>query len=111
MIRHWRTCSLVLACCALLVLPSCLVAPVIPPQGSIYSDLSAPLDTDLDQADMGSKKGEASSKSILGLISWGDASTSAAAKDGSITTVKHQDYRIFNVLGIFQRYTTVVHGD
>lgn len=96
---------------ALLGAPGCLQAPVVPPQGLVYSGTSAPLDTDLDQADLGAHRGEASTHSILGLVAWGDASTSAAAAAGGITDVKHQDYHYLNVLGVYQSYTTIVHGD
>jgi hypothetical protein len=47
----------------------------------------------------------------LFLFGWGDASIEQAMKNGGITQIKHMDYRLFNVLGIFQQFTTIVRGD
>jgi len=43
------------------------IAPVMPPPGLLISSYTAPLDTDVDKTDLGSKQGEASSYAILGL--------------------------------------------
>ena len=59
----------------------CLVAPVVPPLGFVYSATSAPLDHDLQDTRIGNLEGRSSSKTILGLVAWGDASTRAAAED------------------------------
>jgi len=56
------------------------------------------------------KVGRAATHSVLGLVAWGDAGTSAAAAEGGIAVVTHADYELFNILGIYQRYTTVVYG-
>ena len=48
---------------------------------------------------------------ILGLFSSGDGSVRTAAANGGISEVKHIDYEYKNVLGIYQRYTTVVYGN
>lgn len=88
----------------------CLVAPVVPPGGQIFADISAPLDTDAEASKVGMKSGEASTTSVLGLFGWGDASTTAAAQNGGLTEVHHLDYKFFNVLGIWQVYTTVAWG-
>ena len=85
-------------------------APYSPPQAFMYSDIKAPLSTEFNNTDLGNKKGEASTFSFLGLISVGDISLEAAARNGRITKVKHADYRHFNVL-FFQKTTTIVYGD
>ena len=100
-----------LAIAAPILLSGCLVAPVIPPIGIIYSDIKAPLDYDQSASKTGSKKGVSESMSILGLVAMGDASVEAAAKAGGINTVDGADYEYFNVLGIYQRYRTVLHGE
>ena len=87
----------------------CITAPVVPPLGIVYSDVNAPLSTQGGQA--GTKRGTADVKSILGVVSWGDGSVRAAAKQGGITEVKLVDYEYKNVLGVYQRYTTVAYGD
>lgn len=86
-------------------------APVIPPPGLVLTSTSAPLDTDLDKTQLGTKRGTASTVSILGLFAFGDASTRAAAASAGITTINHADYKSFNLLGIYSSYTTVVYGE
>ena len=55
-------------------------APVVPPNGWIYSGISAPIDTDANNTSPGSKKGTAMTNSICGLIAWGDCSAATAAR-------------------------------
>ena len=86
-------------------------APVEPPPGLLYSNTTAPLDVDVDKVTLGAKVGEASTTSILGLISTGDAGIKAAARAGGITTIRHIDYRMKNILGVYSKYTTIVYGD
>ena len=87
------------------------IAPVVPPQGFAFSSTEAPIDTDLNNTDLGSKMGKSSAVCVLALFSFGDASIGTAARDGNIQIVKHADYKYLNVLGLFQSFTTVVHGD
>ena len=50
--------------------------------------------------------------SILWLVAWGDASTAAAAMEGSLKTINHMDMEFFNILfGVYTRQTTIVYGD
>ena len=86
----------------------CIGAPVVPPLGLLYTDLESPLGLG---GNVGGRRGEATVVSILGLVSTGNASIRAAAQNGRITEVKATDYEFYNVLGIYQRYTTVVYGD
>jgi hypothetical protein len=89
-------------------LTGCIGAPVVPPLGVLYTDIDAPLSL---VGETGMKRGEASVTAILGLVSTGDGSVKAAAQAGGITRVKHVDYEFTNVIGVYQRYTTVVYGD
>lgn len=96
----------------LLVLSACgMVAPVVPPQGMFYTGYSAPLDLDQSKTPVTQKAGKSSVTSILGLFSWGDASIDAAAREGGIQTIESADYSYTSVLGIYQQYTTIVHGN
>jgi len=89
----------------------CMVAPVVPPQGLIYTNFKAPLDLDQSQTPVAQKTGQSSVVSILGLVSFGDGSLEAAAKDGGIQTIESVDYQYMNVfLGVYSEYTTIVHG-
>jgi len=104
---------ILLACMVLTIwgLSGCMRAPVVPPQGWLFSQTQAPLDTDMNSTKIGPKVGESSCITILGLVSVGDASIKEAAKNGGITTVDHADYKFTNVLGLFQQYTTIVYGE
>ena len=80
--------------------------------GCLYAHVKIPLDTDLNQTKLGSKVGTASNHSVLWLVSWGDASTNAAAKQGGITTINHADQEYLSVLWlVYGRQTTIVYGD
>ncbi|MCP4039878.1 MAG: hypothetical protein GY733_23235 [bacterium] len=80
--------------------------------GCLYFNVKAPLDTNLEQTQLGAKVGTSEAHSVLGLFAWGDASTQAAAEEGEITTIQHADQEQFAVLGfVYARYRTVVYGD
>lgn len=102
--------SLAIIALSVLVLSGCTTAPFSPPQTLIYTDFKAPLTTEFNNTDLGSKMGTSSSFSFLGLFSIGDVSISAAAKDGRIKTVKYADYSHFNIL-FFQKTSLFVYGD
>ena len=85
-------------------------APVIPPP-ALYQNYQAPLDIDHNQTELGTKKGTSVQKSVLGVVSWGDASTHAAAANGGIAIIRSADYAFYTFLGIYSTYTTIVYGD
>ena len=92
-----------------LLLSGCLCAPFEPPVG-LVSVIKAPLSTE-GNWEMGSKSGESSSISILGLVAVGDCSISTAADAGGVSKVNHVDYEYRNVLGIYQKATVIVYGE
>lgn len=96
---------------AVALLSGCLTAPVMPPPGMIYNEYQAPLDYTQENSSVGTKSGSAETMSILGCVALGDASIKTAAKNGGITQVTGADYEYFNVLGVYQKYTTIVHGN
>jgi len=109
-----RVMKLVAALCLCGALTGCAgiaMAPVVPPQGLLFSSTSAPFDVDFDRTQLGSKRGTASTACILGLIAFGDPSTQAAARSAGITTINHADYHIFNLLWLYSSHRTVVYGD
>ena len=80
--------------------------------GCAYVDVKSPLDVNLDATTLGAKKGVAEARSVLWLFAWGDASYAAAAANGGITTLRHADQEVFNVLfGLYTRWRVVVYGD
>ena len=94
----------------ILVLASLIGLLVV--SGCAYVDVKSPLDVDLEATTLGEKKGVAEARSVLWLFAWGDASYAAAAADGGITTLRHADQEIFNVLfGLYTRWRVVVYGD
>jgi TRL-like protein family len=54
--------------------------------------------------------GQSSSYRFIGIFAWGDASLTEALRDGGIVKVHHIDNEIYNFLGIYQRYSTIVYG-
>ena len=88
-----------------------LLAATASLQGCVYSSVTIPLDTDLQNTELGDKSGESSIYSVLGLISWGDSGTKAAAENGGISTLTHADQHYFSILGfVFVEQTTIVYG-
>ena len=59
---------------------------------SIYNGTVEPLDYSVPDATIGRKTGEASCRTILGIINWGDCSVKAAMADGRITRVTAADW-------------------
>jgi hypothetical protein len=98
-------------CLVLMAASGCYTAPVMPPLGAIYADIKAPLTTEAEKPAVTDQRGEASTQSILGLVAWGDCSLDTAAKNGKLSTIEYADYSYMNVaLGIYQKFTVVVHG-
>lgn len=80
--------------------------------GCAYTRIQIPMDKDFDNTQLGIKQGEASSRTVLYLVSWGNAGTRQAAENGNIKVIKHADRKIFSVLfGLYTKLTTVVYGD
>ena len=90
----------------------CLLFCLFSISGCVYAQVKRPLDTNVNQTELGSKRGEASIHSVAGLIAWGDSGTQAAAKNGDIKTINHLDseYLIF-LAGLYARMTTIAYGD
>ena len=102
---------LLLASICLLAATGCYYsAPVIPPMGMAFADVSAPIDIDAEATPVSAKVGEAEAMSILGLVALGDCSIDAAAKAGGLTTVEYLDYHYFNIIGVYQTFTTRAYG-
>ena len=94
------------------ILPAIVLAIIFTVSGCAYVNIRTPFDTDLNRTDLGSKKGIATAYSLLWLVSWGDASYAAAAKNGDITILKHADQEMQQILlGLYTRWRVVVYGD
>ncbi len=85
------------------------------PYGVIYDGTTTPhalMRVNADGANKpGSKAGEACAEGILGLVAWGDASLAAAKEAAGIKEVQSLEYKEFNILFIYRKGCTVVHGE
>jgi hypothetical protein len=94
-------------------------APVKVPGGLLYQHTRAPLQTDVEGLDLGTRSGSAKTRYIRVMlpwpadftIAWEDASIAAAARDGGIETVKHVDYEVLSILRTYVELTVHVYGD
>lgn len=89
---------------------SAVRAPFVPPTAPI-SVVQAPLDLEVKSTKTGLKQGSSSVFTTLGLISVGNASYEAAARDAGISVIKNSDYSYFNLFYLFQKTTVNVYGD
>lgn len=78
--------------------------------GGIIDSNCSPASFDIDNSVKATKKGEATSKSIV-LYTTGDSSIKAAMDAGGITKVHHIDYKVFNIFNLYSTATTVVWGE
>lgn len=61
---------------------------------------------------VGTKCGQSHAVTILGVLCFGqDASIDTAAKKAGITKISHIDQKNYNVLGIYNKTTTIVYGE
>ena len=94
-----------LQCCIYLAI--CLLC-----SGCLYTNIRTPLDTNVDQTQIGSKVGRASAQSVLFLVATGDASVEAAARNGGLTVINHLDVENQIILfGLFSKTTMIAYGD
>jgi hypothetical protein len=92
-------------------LSGCLVAPVMPPHGLLFSSYKSPLFPDQTEGNAAKQSGESSAVTILYLVTVGDASLDKAVQDGRLSKVNYVDYEYMNVLGVYQHYKTIARGE
>ena len=89
-----------------------ILAVILIFSGCAYVHIKTPYDSDLDRTELGSKVGVAEAYSLFWLVSWGDASYAAAAKNGNIKILKHADQEVTEIFfGIYSHYRIIVYGD
>lgn len=87
-------------------------APVMPPSGLLFTDISAPIDIDMEESKPAGNVGSATSYSILALVALGDATVSEAASNGRIEKVNNVEYEYFSVVaGLYQQFTIKAYGE
>lgn len=99
--------AVAMAAAALAVLTGC--ATVVP-VGLIYTGVKLPVSNATGSVSY-NKTGQATSKSILGLVAWGDSSIKAAADEGKVVKINSIDYQADNLFGVYGKYTTIVYGE
>jgi hypothetical protein len=106
--------SLMAAWCAVVGLSAgCTIVttPVMPYTGSAFHHSTQPVDIRFDETPIGPRRGEAESAAyFFYLFAKGDASIMTAARDGGISRIDHVECEVFNVLGLYTRYRTIVFG-
>lgn len=113
---HMRRTSLVVTALGAMALSGCIFAGVAPPRGILYTDQVAPL---FPGGGAGEYTGRASAHNVAFLAGWGDAGLRAAMQNAvdeneelnslDELIVRHSDYRAFNILLLYQRYTTITY--
>jgi len=91
------------------ILSGCAVVQSPVSNGLFFTAVSGP--GTVTANDVYSKVGRSSCRSILGVVSTGDASINAAMINGGITKIHHVDYRSMSVLCVFAKFTTIVYGE
>ena len=108
--RRWL---LAVVCTCAMFCSGCVgyFAPVMPPQGGLFTAVSAPLDTDVENTPNSYSMGSSTAVCILGLFAFGDASVTTAARNGGLERIDHLDYSYLNILFIYQGFTTKAYGE
>ena len=78
--------------------------------GGIYSSTKANVTTTLARGKV-TKTGEACTTSYLSAVALGDASIETARKNGGINKIAYIDSSFTNILGVYQKYCTLVRGN
>ncbi len=98
--------TVLFAALAAFLLSSC--AFVAPMPGTIYTGMKA---GSFENSDVkAAKEGTACAQSVLGIVTWGDASIEAAKKEGGIKKVASVDHESFAVL-VYGKYCTIIKGE
>ena len=100
---------LTIAVFSMSLLTGCAAVTKQPLTGFLYSEVKDGMIAN-ETSGMG-KKGTATATSILGWVATGDASITAAMKNGGITKVHHVDFESTSIIGVYATYTVVVYGE
>lgn len=96
-------------------------APLVPPFGVIYTQISAPLDIDVAPDGQptpidGLRLGTSQTKYINipwfnFSFAWQDGSYATAVANGNLQTIHYADYEWMNILTVYQQVTFNVYGE
>jgi len=116
-----RAIGAVVLAALLAVAAGCFQAPVIVPQGLLYSSTRAPLTVNFDRTPSGRDRGRKVSSAHTSYFhdpiltgtdfAWDDASIARIAHEGGLKEIYFADYEAFQILGIYGRFTVNVYGE
>jgi hypothetical protein len=93
--------------------------PVVAPVGALYTEYKVPQSTDFDATPAVPQRVGRANTSYLLIpmvfftidLAWGEASVKEAARNGGLSKVYYSDSEYTNVIGLYQKYTTIVYGE
>ena len=102
--------AMALACVSVVLLTGCAVVTPIAggTGGMLFTQTDAAVA--VGSASGSEKVGTSESTAII-CFATGDSSIQKAMQNGGITKIHHVDAKIFQVLGLYAKYTTVVYGE
>ena len=102
--------AMALGCVSLVLVTGCAVVSPISggTQGMLFTQTDASVA--VGSASGMEKVGTAESTAII-CFATGDSSISKAMANGGLTKIHHVDCKVFSVLGLYAKYTTVVYGE
>lgn len=102
--------SMVVGSVALMLMTGC--AGISSVSGGTWGALFTQTDAAVavGNASSAEKVGTSESESII-CFATGDSSISKAMENGGIKKIHHVDCKVFSVLGVYAKYTTVVYGE
>ena len=80
------------------------------PLGLIYTEVKLPVAAG-GPVPQDLKMGTAECQSVLGLVALGDASITAAKRNGGIEKIYYVDWEVENILGFIGKYRCIVYGE
>ncbi len=80
-----------------------------PVSGSLFLDVTS--SESVGSGVVSQKMGSSKATTVLGLVGYGDASISTAAKAAGITKVSYVDYHSTQILGLLGHTETIVYGE
>ena len=95
-------------------------APVMPPNGLLFTNVKAPLTIHYNNTPVGKEANKYSARStkffrdfiFTGLsFAWDDAAISQIVREGQVDEVAYADYEALCILGIYAEFTVEVYGN
>jgi len=80
--------------------------------GLIYTDITIPLDRNLDKTAASPQTGESDWKTFSYIVrfDWDSAAIADAARAAGIKEIAYADLQIFSILGIWEQRRAIVYG-